>query len=735
MNRNIPTRPVAVPRPAAAPPPPPPSAAAPARAARATARRTAGPRYQPKKKSLVGRIVFWLIFLGIPGLVVASFFVKAPDGKTYADLYTKPAYRWAKAKVLPPEEEAAKKEAVPAAPSELDVKFEEAVVAREKAPADGDAPALEKELEAASQRVETIREVALEAAKPAPRKTRVGTAKAVEELAAQAKLQKSLAASLAKRTSERDVKAALAAIPPPPPPPPPVVPYDLRKVHAWPAHPAGTWVRWKRTEGEKASYEDHVLAVLTEEAAVVRTEAVPGGQATAERAFVFGSARVVREEAVKVGDAEIPCRVVESGGTLRWIPKEGPAADRVALKVQAGDRTTAVAELGEEEVPVKGEAKKCLKFAVGDATFWGHEGVPGFVVRVAAGGATSEAIDWGADLAARPAPPVIPKPAATAPKLDPSRPHPWGSFKPGAWARRKTVFDSPTSKTETSADAVVVEVAGDFVVQRIETLGPDGRLLSLEKRLPLAEAESREAGEAALKVGAQEVPCRIEESEGEHGKQKAWYAKEGPLAALRVPLKVEAQRLEKSATSIAERAVPVGGRPVKCLRIVYEGRSEDGAFKEEVTVSEEVPGFEVLRELAVQTALGPAHTSFTLIDFGSDPAKKTSLALVAETPAQAEEKRVRRLLAEAEQSTIEGGALLREVIEAMKDPPLVPERLRVLLGKSESASSLLVKAREGYVSAKDKAADPAPIEEKLGKLARALELAAKYAESIKSRLK
>ena len=101
---------------------------------------------------------------------------------------------------------------------------------------------------------------------------------------------------------------------------------------------------------------------LTDEAAVVRIEAVPGNQATGERVFVFGAdkARVLREESLKVGDAEFPCRVVQSGSTLRWIPKEGPGADRVALKVQTGDQTSVVTELSEEEVPVKGEAKKVL---------------------------------------------------------------------------------------------------------------------------------------------------------------------------------------------------------------------------------------------------------------------------------------------------------------------------------------------------------------------------------------
>jgi hypothetical protein len=484
---------------------------------RATALRSARP--QPRKSGIVGRIVRWFVFLGIVGAIIASFFVKADDKNTYADLYTKPAFRWAKDKVFPPETETgtAKKEVVPAGPSELDLKFEKAVTEREKATKSleaADEATIEKELDASVRRIDAVREVGL----AAPKMTKVTPAQAVEELAAQARAQKAIAAALAKLKTDLAVKAALAAVPPPPPPPPPVIAYDSKKLQAWPARTAGTWVRWKKTVGEMESYEDHVLATLTDEAAVVRIEEVPGNVATAERVFLFGG-RVVREEAVKIGDAEIPCRVVQSGSTLRWIPKEGPAADRVALKVQAGDQTTVVTELGEEEVPVKGEAKKCLKVTVGDVTTWGHDDVPGFAVRVKTGNEIAEAIEWGTDLAARPA------------------------------SRKKT-----------------------------------------------------------------------------------------PPAAL------------------PEVLSTIDSRPVKSL------------------------------------------------------------------------------LAEAEQLTNEGSTLLLEVIETMKEPPPEPERLRVLLLKTESASTMLGNAWERYRLAKEKVLDPT-IDEKVSKLSRVVQIAAEYSVSIKSRLK
>src|SRR5262245_34290127 len=103
MNRNVAARP-----------------ATPRLAVRTVPLRSANPRFQPKKKGIVGRIFRWLVFLGIVGAIAASFFVDAGNGKTYADLYTIPAYKWAKDKAFPPESETeAKKDAAPAVPSEL----------------------------------------------------------------------------------------------------------------------------------------------------------------------------------------------------------------------------------------------------------------------------------------------------------------------------------------------------------------------------------------------------------------------------------------------------------------------------------------------------------------------------------------------------------------------------------------------------------------------------------------
>lgn len=428
MNRNVSTRVLATP----------------ARPARPAALRNA-PRFQPRKKSIVGRIARWSIFLGILGAVAASFFVRASDDKTYAELYTIPAstwaYTWVKSQISQPEPEPEPVVETPK-PSELDIKFDAAVSDRAKAeaakaPDDADHAVafLEKELDAAGRRIHVVQEVGIAASKPAPRKTQVSVIRAVDELVAQAAAQKKIAAALAKQKSDVDVKAAIAAIPPPPPPPAPAPPppaivfHDLRKLHAWPTQPVGTWVRWKKTAGDKVSTEDHMLTTLTDVAAVVRID-------SAERVYVF-EGRVLREESLKVGDAEIPCRVVQSGSTLRWIPKEGPAADRVALKVQTGDQTTVVTALGEEEIPVRGEPKKCLRYTTGDVTVWGHDEVPGFVVRVKSASETAEAVEWAADPAAR----LAPKPAAAEERTEKSLMSEAERLKVQGWMILREVLD------------------------------------------------------------------------------------------------------------------------------------------------------------------------------------------------------------------------------------------------------------------------------------------------------
>lgn len=444
MSRNVSTRVLVVP----------------ARPARTAAPRIPARRFQPKRKSVVGRIARWFVVLGVVGAVAASFFVQAADGRTYADRYTIPAskwaYHWVKDRIAPPEEEV-EAPAKPAGPSELDRKFDAAVAQRVKAEAaqppetaDDAVAFLEKELEAAGRRIEVVQEVGVAASHPAPRKTQVSIVKAVDELVAQAAAQKKISSALAKQKSAADVKAALAAVPPPPPPPapapqsPPVVFHDLRKLQAWPAQPVGAWVRWKKTAGETVTQEDHVLATLTDEAAVVRIEEVPGHQATAERVFVFGpgQARVLREESLKVGDAEIGCRVVQSGSTLRWIPKEGPGADRVALRVQTGDQTVDVTELTEEEIPVRGAAKKCLKYTAGAVTVWGHDDVPGFAVRMKTGADIAEAVEWSADPAARVA---VPKPATADERFEKILLGEAGRLKGEGWVLLREVIEAMKS--------------------------------------------------------------------------------------------------------------------------------------------------------------------------------------------------------------------------------------------------------------------------------------------------
>ena len=699
------------------------------------------------RKGGAGRIIRWAILLLIAGGVAASFFVKTSDGRTYADAYLKPAWKSIKSQISPPAEES--EAAKPAEKSELDKRFEAALEARGKfevwlksAAREGAAETaaeIEKRLLALNQEFESVSfDVSAEYKKPrAQRKTALDAPAVGEENAAFARIFKETALALSRLREALAVKAAEKPVEPPRPVEVPVVSYDLRKFHAaWTAHPRGTWVRWKVSSGGSVSWEDHVLATITDEAAVVRVQGFAGGKLSepVDRVFAYGGARTLREEPLKVGDAEIPCRVVESGAVTRWIPREGRAADRLALKTAVAGQETVVTRIGEEEVPVKGEARKCLVYETGSAKLWAHEDVPGLLVRIEEGGTLREISDWGTDPAARPEFPKPPKaepPPPTKPVL--TRPHPWASFKPGAWARRKTLFESPTARTETSSDTILADATAEHVLQRIETLGPDGTVLSLDRKVPFIAEKPQ--GDETITLGATAIPCAVVETEVEGGIQKAWIAKEGPLAAVSAVLKLQGPLGARTATAIGQSRVPVGGRDVDGVTIQYEGRSPEGAIRETAVFCAEVPGFEVMRETVTQTPLGESRMTFRLIDFGDDPARKTALGAQVQTAAGAERRRIDAELAAAEARVMGGSALFRELAEAMRALPPEREALQKLLDKKERAATLLLSARETYTTVKPSAPAEAKLDEKLTKIEKVLELLARYGQQIEAKTK
>jgi hypothetical protein len=528
-------------------------------------------------------------------------------------------------------------------------------------------------------------------------------------------------------------KAAEAAKPPPPPP----VAFEFRKFHPWAGAPVGSWVRWKHTEGARVSYEDRIVRAATDDAVVVFRRGFEEGKGSDLEDLVspIHSGKVLREEAVRVGGTDVACWVVESGTTLRWIAKDGRAGNRVVVKTVAGEKTTALDDLGEAELTVKDQARPCVVFAAGGAKVWEAEGVPGAAVRIEHGDRVSEVIDWGADLASRPEFPKPAKPAETAAAASgPPRPHPWGSFKAGSWTRRRAFYKGPTATSERTADTVITEVTPSEVTLRHETLALDGGVAATEQKISLGAEAYKVVGEETLSIAGVNYPCTIVESAGERGPQKAWIPKEGRPGTLLVALRLEAMNLSKRAVEVSERPVQVAGRELQCLKVVFEGTRDDGAMREELCLSEEVPGYEVLREVVTRTELGEAHATISLFAFGDNPARKTAIGLIKEDPATLELRRVFKVLDEAERYVIDASVIYRELAATRELPP-EPARRQELHRRSEEAAALFGKAREIYGSVRDRAPAEAGVEDKLSKIEKILASIQKYQETIKGKVK
>jgi len=744
----------AMPAPELAAPPPRP-AAAPARPA------PARPVARTIVKSGAGfftKAFIWLLLLAIGAAVGGAYWFKTDDGIPLAEAFIEQGRAKLVKFGLVREEPAA------AAPKfEIDEKVKAALDARAKTEAYvKDTHAAEVQIDSIppEKAAEIVRELkgshertlqgaaVLTAAleefqKPRrQRKTGLDGAKLGAELRKQGDVAKELGAlgqrwveireqKLVKK-AEDDRKAAEAARPPPPPP----VAFDFKKYGAWGGAAKETWVRWKHTAGETVTYEDQIVRTVTDEAIVVARQGFVNGKATdlGDLVTAIPAGKILREEMVQVGDANIACVVVESGTTLRWIAKDGRAANRVIVKAVGGGQTTTLSGIGESEASVKGQAKACVRYESGGTKVWIHEDVPGLLVRIENDRGVSEVVDCGSDLASRP---EFPKPTRSAEAIaaqGPVRPHPWSTFKVGSWTRRRAFFKGPTATSERTADTVIVEVSPAEVALKHETLALDGGVAATEQRISLTAEANKVVGEETLSIGGVEYACVIVESLGERGPQKAWVPKEGRAGALSVALKLEAMNLTKKAVAVSERTVQVAGRELQCLRVLSEGTRDDGPIREELCFSEEVPGYEVLREVVTRTELGEAHATISLFAFGDNPARKTPIGLIKEDPATVELRRVFKVLDEAEKFVIEASVIYRELAATREIPPEAAKK-RELLRKSDEAAALFTRARETYGTVKDRAPAEAGLEEKLGKIEKVLVSIVKYQETIKGTLK
>ncbi len=698
------------PAPAAAP------EAAAARPAPAPQRPNTQRQPRPIVKSGAGfftKAFLWLLLLSLGAIVGGAYLLKGEDGQPLAKTFIHLAR--VKFKLDPP-----KPPAPPPPKLADDAKFKEIVAARDSARAflDGaSSPAgdlvpdvaveLEKRLDVLARNTEELAGLSAKFSGTGP------------EIASHAKLQRDVASALGtikvaleKIAAARTAEAARKALPV-------VVEYDLAKLNPWAGRAADTWVRWKKTAGKTVTYEDDVLQSIGDAGAVVSVTGFAGDAPyrLPDREFAGGKGKVLREETIKIGDADVACSVVDIKGLPHWVAKG------IVVK----DPNGAASALAEEEVSVKGETKKCVKVERNGLTFWGHPDVPGFLARVQGEGIVSEIVDWGTG--ARPEFPRAAKEPETAADVVQAfkRAHSWSAAKPGMWTRRRAEYVSPLAASETAADTTVLDVSEGSVTLRVETLGFDGQVKVLEQKTPYAIPGARIVGEETLTIGATAYPCVILESPVE----KVWVAK-GPLPAV---LKIESMTSARAATALEETSLRVGRHQVKCLHITSEGRRDDNAMKEDVWLSDEVPGTEVRRETVQQTAVGAARSTTTLVDFGDLPARKTAIGFQKEDPKRLEEQRVLKILDDAEETVIGASATFREVVAASKDLPPEPARLRELQQRCDEVTAQLAKAKEGYVSVRDRAPAQAGVEEKVVKIDRALAALQKIRDAVQAKLK
>ncbi len=582
---------------------------------------------------------------------------------------------------------------------------------------------------------------------------------------------------------EGDPAAAVAANPDPPRPVTPgpasqpgksVVELNAKFFHPWGGALPGTWARFRITAGQAVSFEDKVVKKLTDDAVTLGGRRAEGGAAkdvedAAQKFAEGGGAKGFSDEPVKVGDKDIPCRVVQIGGTKFWFLKEGPGAGRVWLKSVAGEVETVATAMGAEPVQVKDKALNCTWIQTAAGKTWYADEAPGILVKSESAGSLVELIDFGPDAASIPAEfPKAEAPPPPAPALvTPKWPDRYASFKPGAWRREKN-SSKVGDKTTVGGfgDTTVLAVTDAAVTVKMDAHA-DGKVES--KELPMeVGVRGKAVREEKLKVGDQEIACIVVETKEGQGMRREWLAKEGPTVGF-VPLKTQGGSSSSAVTEIGEDTLKIGDRELKCLRVKVQAKAEDSMIQTEEWYSAEVLGFNA-RMVLVEGEGAEARTSITeVVAFGADPAKKPALEAKAPaavkppdpTPAPSPtpapkpapnptpkpdptpvppkpavvEKTVKEFLAEADEDVKQAAKHYQEVTVGLDPIPTDPERLKTLQLKADLAASEFTRAKETYLKYRDQAPDPAAIDKRLGQIGNLTERLKKHQDTIKSNLK
>lgn len=346
--------------------------------------------------------------------------------------------------------------------------------------------------------------------------------------------------------------------------------------------------------------------------------------------------------------------------------------------------------------------------------------------------------------------PDAPKPPPPAPQLRvPQRPHPWASFKPGAWVRTRTRVQAGDRTVETLTDLTLVGVTEQEVTLKVESLGPGGAVTASEQKLALDAGAAKAVREEKLEVGGHDFACVVVETAGPSGPVRTWVPLEGRPSRL-ATLKTEAAGMSETVEEVGEETLAVGSRSLSCVTVQSVGRQGDKEVRSLAWYSEEVPGFAVKRVLAADGT----RTTAEVLAFAEDPSAKPALeapkperkpepepepepeaAPPPAEPPRPPEPQPGEVIARADALVKESSELALRVIRAAGSLPEAQDALRSLLETCERAIDGLSRAGEAYRSVRDKAPDPAALDRSLGRIEKLLGILQNHREAIKSKLK
>jgi hypothetical protein len=380
---------------------------------------------------------------------------------------------------------------------------------------------------------------------------------------------------------------------------------------------------------------------------------------------------------------------------------------------------------------------------------------------------------------------------AVAP-FDPKRFHPWARAAAGTWVRtRVTLADGAVSHE----DRVVKEVREDALVFTGQRFSGDQVTDDPEREEKFVPAEFKAAGEEKLKVGDLEVLCAVFQV----GEEKRWIAREGrwanrvvfktekagketsvtklgeePLpfkerqfnciayeiggvkfwAHEDIPGFVFKVQMEAMTREVVDFGPALAGRPPlpKAEKKPEEPKKEETAREE--PKKEEPPKMEEPKKEEPKKEEPKKEEPPKEEPRKEEPKKEEPPRMEEpkkeepkkeepkkEEPPREEPKKepppksVDVVLAEADKLLVEGSVIFREMVQVSKELPDDPNQLKVLLKRQEEGMALFTRAREAYLSVKDKASPEAKVEERLGKIEKILVLLQKYGDGIKSKLK